>query len=173
MSLSEKRRGYKIGAIQTFRKFPNGWHRMTDDEKAISDAEFQDSVKDPRVKSKLLHYYCEVYYDERFFVYNEEKTETFIDKAKIVHGDKYDYSMCNYITNMNELTIICDVHGEFKQRGDNHLQGKGCVKCGFITTHKKIRESKTAKIIEPIVEQIIEVKNEGVRPEFLDFLNNH
>jgi len=56
-------------------------------------------------------------------------TEEFIEKAKIVHGDKYDYSKVNYTTSNNNIVIICTKHGEFIQRASHHLRGVGCSKC--------------------------------------------
>jgi len=41
-------------------------------------------------------------------------TEEFISKAKKVHGDKYDYSLVEYVNNKTRVTIICPIHGEFK-----------------------------------------------------------
>ena len=57
-------------------------------------------------------------------------TEEFIAKAKAVHGDRYDYSHVNYMDYRSKVCIICPKHGEFWQRPDIHLQGKGCPKCG-------------------------------------------
>lgn len=56
-------------------------------------------------------------------------TELFIDKAKEVHGDKYDYSKTVYINARNKVCIICPEHGEFWQNPASHLQGLGCPKC--------------------------------------------
>jgi hypothetical protein len=54
---------------------------------------------------------------------------TFIEKAKKVHGDKYDYSKVQYINNKTKVCIICPEHGEFYQKPNDHLSGKGCEKC--------------------------------------------
>ena len=56
-------------------------------------------------------------------------TEEFIEKARKVHGDKYDYSKVEYKNNKTPVTIICQKHGEFKIRPDNHLHNHGCKKC--------------------------------------------
>jgi hypothetical protein len=64
-------------------------------------------------------------------------TEDFIEKAKKVHGDKYDYSKVNYINNSTPIEIICPNHGSFTQRPDNHLLSKGCKKCGVESMKKK------------------------------------
>ncbi len=55
--------------------------------------------------------------------------EKFIEKAKEVHGDKYDYSKVVYINNHTKVTIVCPIHGEFEQTPHDHLSGKGCIKC--------------------------------------------
>lgn len=62
--------------------------------------------------------------------------ETFVEKAKSKHGDKYDYSKVEYINNKTPVIIVCKRHGEFKQRPDSHLHGKGCYYCG-LDTHKE------------------------------------
>lgn len=56
--------------------------------------------------------------------------EYFIEKARKVHGDKYDYSKVNYVNTDTKVCIICPEHGEFWQTPDNHLQGRNCPKCG-------------------------------------------
>lgn len=58
-------------------------------------------------------------------------TQEFIEKAKSIHGDKYDYSKAIYTTAKKKLIIICPIHGEFKQTPDGHLHGQGCPKCKF------------------------------------------
>ena len=57
------------------------------------------------------------------------KNKTFIEKAKEIHRDKYDYSLVNYINVRTKIKIICKEHGEFEQRPDSHLSGKGCPLC--------------------------------------------
>lgn len=56
-------------------------------------------------------------------------TGEFIQKAKAVHGDKYDYSMVEYVNNRTKVAIICPKHGEFWQTPYKHLSGQGCNKC--------------------------------------------
>ena len=55
----------------------------------------------------------------------------FIEKAKQIHGDKYDYSKVEYKNNRTKVCIICPIHGEFWQTPDVHLRGCGCQKCGY------------------------------------------
>ena len=56
-------------------------------------------------------------------------TQEFIEKAKQIHGDKYDYSKVEYINNHTKICIICPEHGEFWQIPNSHLNGHGCPIC--------------------------------------------
>ena len=67
------------------------------------------------------------------------RTSDFIDKARFVHGNKYDYSKAEYKGNSEKICIICPEHGEFWQIAANHLNGRGCPKCGFIIGSSKQR----------------------------------
>lgn len=69
------------------------------------------------------------------------KSDIFKEKAKKVHGDKYDYTNVNYVKNNIKVCIICNEHGEFWQNPNNHLQGQGCPKC-------KGKNNSTESIIE-------------------------
>ena len=66
----------------------------------------------------------------KFIPSNKSNTREFIEKAKKVHGDKFDYSKVNYVDNRTKICIICPEHGEFWQRPINHLNSEyGCLKC--------------------------------------------
>lgn len=69
-------------------------------------------------------------------------TEEFIQKAKEVHGDKYDYSKVEYKNNTTKVCIICPEHGEFLQIPYHHLQGSGCSKCSKIERINNQRYTK-------------------------------
>ena len=66
-------------------------------------------------------------------------TETFIDKAVKLHGDRYDYSLVNYTGVRDYVKIICKFHGEFEQEARVHLMGCHCQKCAneMISDSKK------------------------------------
>lgn len=70
----------------------------------------------------------------------------FIEKAKQVHGNKYDYSLVNYINGQTKVIIICPIHGEFNQIPNSHLRGRGCNKCAIesrkLTSEQFIAKSK-------------------------------
>lgn len=60
-------------------------------------------------------------------------TQEFIDKAKLVHDDKYNYSRVIYKNRRTKIIIICKIHGEFKQNPLDHLGGDNCKKCYYFT----------------------------------------
>lgn len=57
-------------------------------------------------------------------------TDEFIRRAKIVHGERFDYSLTEYVKTSIKLKIICKAHGVFEQQPHNHLKGVNCPKCG-------------------------------------------
>ena len=61
-------------------------------------------------------------------------TVRFIFKAKIKHGDRYDYSKVEYVNIDTKICIVCPEHGEFWQTPYNHLKGCQCPKCMGKTT---------------------------------------
>lgn len=66
-------------------------------------------------------------------------TETFIKRAKEIHGDKYDYSKVKCINYNSEVCIICKEHGEFWQTPLKHLSKHGCQICKESHLEKDIR----------------------------------
>jgi len=59
----------------------------------------------------------------------KDTKESFIEKAKLVHGDRYDYSNVVYINCFTKIDIICKKHGVFNQTPIDHLQRCGCKQC--------------------------------------------
>lgn len=56
-------------------------------------------------------------------------TAEFIERAKLAHGDKYNYEKVEYINSQTKVCIICPTHGEFWQIPRDHYTGCGCNKC--------------------------------------------
>ena len=71
--------------------------------------------------------------------------DSFIEKAKSIHGDRYDYSKVEYVDNKTEVCIICREHGEFWQKPKNHLSGYGCPICSGRKKMRTIDFIKRAK----------------------------
>ena len=61
------------------------------------------------------------------------------DKARIIHGDYYDYSKVGFSRLSDIVTIICPKHGEFEQMLNSHVRGSGCKECGLEKRSKFFR----------------------------------
>ena len=75
-------------------------------------------------------------------------TKSFIEKARAVHDDKYDYSKVEYKGTMVPVCIICPEHGEFWQKPQHHLFGNGCKKCGIERAAQKVKQEKENWVIK-------------------------
>lgn len=74
-------------------------------------------------------------------------TEEFIQEAKAIHGDKYDYSLSNYTNTDTKVLIKCKKHGTFKQTPYKHIKRQqGCPKCANninLTTNEFIKKANS------------------------------
>jgi len=109
---------------------------------------------------------------------NKLTTEQFIEKAREVHGDKYDYSMVEYIHSKTKVKVICHEHGEFEQIPNSHLQGAGCIKCSrkinnkeqFVERARKVHGDKYDYSLVEYIHYNIKVKI--ICPEHGEFKQN-
>ena len=69
-------------------------------------------------------------------------TEEFIAKARLVHGEMYDYSKTMYLNTRTKIVITCSSHGDFLQTPDAHLHGRGCDPCSR-KTRSQMRNQKS------------------------------
>jgi very-short-patch-repair endonuclease len=65
-------------------------------------------------------------------------TNEYIENAKKIHGNEYDYSNTNYKNARTKIKIICKIHGVFEQRPNSHLNGCGCPTCKISHGENKI-----------------------------------
>lgn len=72
--------------------------------------------------------------------------ETFIERSKKAHGDKYDYSLVVYEGQYKKVNIVCPNHGIFTQMPKKHWI-YGCKKCGYEKI-KKDNEEEHSKTIQ-------------------------
>lgn len=79
-------------------------------------------------------------------IYNNKSQEQFIQKAKSVHQDKYDYTLVEYQKSSEKVKIICSEHGMFEQRPGVHLRGVGCGECARKNRGKSIAYSQAEMI---------------------------
>ena len=77
----------------------------------------------------------------------KHSNEDFIKKAQEVHGDKYDYSLVDYVSKDKKVTIICPEHGIFEQTPHHHLRGGGCPLCNESKGEREIARILDSKNI--------------------------
>lgn len=104
-------------------------------------------------------------------------TADFIQRAREVHGDRYDYTKVLYVAAKSKVIIICPEHGEFEQQPTNHYIGHGCPECGgnkpltldkFIERADKVHEGRYD--YSRVVLQNVESKVEIICPDHGLFL---
>jgi len=69
----------------------------------------------------------------------KKSTKQFIEDARKIFGNLYDYSKVKYTHNKEIVVIICPKHGEFKKKPNNHLSGYGCPTCSISLGESFIR----------------------------------
>lgn len=74
--------------------------------------------------------------------------EDFLQKARAVHGDKYDYSLVEYVDERRHVKIVCPTHGVFTQSPTHHLQGHGCREC-FSDQLKHVMQNRLRHVQPP------------------------
>ena len=73
----------------------------------------------------------------------------FVQKSKLIHQDKYDYTYSDYVNTDTKTKIYCNKHNSFfYQMPRVHLSGSGCPACGLesctsirMTTDNFIKQS--------------------------------
>jgi hypothetical protein len=75
-------------------------------------------------------------------------SEEFAQRARQVHGKRYDYTQAVYQTTDSPVVIICkECNMSFKQTPHSHLRGYGCFSCG----RKKGAKKKVAGAAQEFV----------------------
>ena len=102
---------------------------------------------------------------ERSANFHRSSNEQFIEKAKQVHGDSFNYSLVVYEHSKKDVKIqCCACLTIFLMRPNNHLQGSGCPECA-----KGIRAEVMRKFAldrRKTIEQFIEESKQVHGDEF-------
>ncbi len=93
----------------------------------------------------------------------------FIEGANIIHNNKYDYSKVEYVDIRTKLTIICPIHGEFKQKPTTHIHTAcGCQQCGA----NKTRVSNTTTV-DDFIKTAHNIHNNKYNYSNVDYKTTH
>lgn len=97
-----------------------------------------------------------------------DKTQHFIEKAKKIHNNFYDYSKVKYVKSTEKVIIICKKHNnEFEQTPKSHYRGRGCPECGL---EKNLEYHRISK--EEFVEKAIKVHGKKFDYSESEYVNN-
>ena len=91
-------------------------------------------------------------------------TTSFIERAREIHGAKYEYHKVVYVKAKDKVEIICSQHGLFHQSPNKHLQGKGCPDCGKVKAGNSNKRS---------INEFIEKANETHQKKYLYSLTRY
>jgi very-short-patch-repair endonuclease len=98
---------------------------------------------------------------------NSSNTEKFINKAKEIHGDKYDYSKVRYKGCSVKVKIICPKHGLFEQTPISHInQKRNCQKCSA-----EIRGCKKKRNTKEFIDKAVKVHGKKYDYSLVDYEN--
>jgi len=89
----------------------------------------------------------------------------FINKAKIIHSNKYGYDYGDYINMTHKYNVTCPIHGEFKQLPYDHLSEKKKKKCSLLYNKS---ENEVKEYIKSLNFSIIENNRTLISPFELD-----
>lgn len=106
--------------------------------------EFEQSAED-----HLMGKCCRKCRNEQNAEAQRYSTDEFIDKAKLVHGDRYEYRDSCYTKSVDKIGITCKKHGNFMQVAAKHLNGHGCPQC-WIESFTSKGEREVAEWAESI-----------------------
>ena len=104
---------------------------------------------------------------EKILIKQKITIEQFIERAKLTHGNKYDYSKVEYINARTNVCIICPIHGEFWQSPYNHLKGRGCQKCGY-----DLIKNKLTNTLNHFIEKSKEIHGDKYDYSKVEYVNN-
>jgi hypothetical protein len=76
-------------------------------------------------------------------------TNKFIERARLAHGDYYDYSEVEYVRSSLPVVISCPKHGRFEKWPTIHLRGSGCLECELEEAEKESALSATQTHMDP------------------------
>lgn len=89
---------------------------------------------------------CGLCYRKRVGNLTRSNAKEFIEKARKIHGSKYDYSLVVYTRNNVKVKIICNqCKDTFSQTPNGHLLGQGCASCAGckrLTTEQFIEKAE-------------------------------
>lgn len=98
-----------------------------------------------------------------------DKNKYCTNQFKEIHGEKYDYSLLEYVNSGDNLKIICNIHGVFECCAESHLgMGTGCPLCGRESSSKKRALTK-----EQFIERAVVIHGNKYDYSLVNYIKSH
>jgi len=97
--------------------------------------------------------------------------DEFINRARKIHNNKYDYSLVNYISLRKHIKIICSSHGTFFQKPSHHLRGRGCPDCAKNAVQRSSEQRRLG--VAEFVKRSREIHGLKYDYEFVKYISNN
>lgn len=89
---------------------------------------------------------CKKCGSEKIGAHNSLKEEVFLNKAKLKHGDTYDYSKVVFTNKFTKVKILCKTHGEISITPEVHLRTCGCQECGETLRRNNLKKDSSLQL---------------------------
>jgi Zn ribbon nucleic-acid-binding protein len=97
-----------------------------------------------------------------------DRKKTFIEKAINKYGDKYDYSLVEYVNSKTKVKIICSIHGVFFKTPNDLLNGYECTECSKYKNNK-VKKNKEKKYF---IDKSNKIHNNKYDYSLVEYVNN-
>ena len=104
--------------------------------------------------------------------------DEFIEKAKYVHNNFFDYEKGSFVNVSSKVGVICPIHGIFYQKANNHLNGQGCPACKKekitheITKLPTKNKSTTKYDTDTFIKKVKDIYGDKYALENVKYVNN-
>ena len=113
---------------------------------------------------------CQKCYIENHGKENILTPEQIKSKSKSVHGNTYEYIIEKKTKTREHITIVCKIHGEFRQTVANHIHQKaGCSVCASELTISK-SEQELSSFVSTLSENVTTSDRNLISPLELDIV---
>ena len=89
-------------------------------------------------------------------IFHQMNREIFLEKARKIHGDRYEYLDIpdEFDPKITTIRVVCPIHGEFLQNARSHYRGSGCKICGLANRkHKEIEYDEFVEVINFLINE--------------------
>ena len=100
------------------------------------------SIFEQKVNNHLNGHGCPNCANKRRKTVQIDNKESFIAKARKIHGNKYSYDKVEYKGNNEKVMITCPTHGDFPQTPHSHKSGRGCPSCARERVKNTLTDNK-------------------------------